>query len=221
MIKFLERRQREPDDGWDDREALTRWATLCGPSTMDEYLFAFIVDEIRLQDISEVSKWQQDLCQLTGFMLRHGMPMERLDSRPAYREESRQARNAEEALLAVLNACARETETISQIEWPDTAAFGDWVARLQGQRTSSENVLALQCLSFLDLSGCILLLRDLFGANLTGAILTGANLTGAILERANLTGAILERAILEAANLDEDIRLQLQTNSSEAPPSSQ
>ncbi len=132
----LDRRQQEPDDGWDERQALTRWATLCGPSIMDEYLFAFIVDEIRLQDISEVSKWQQDLSQLTGFMLHHGMPTERLDPRPAYREESRQARNAEEALLAVLNACAQVAETISQIQWPDSAAFGAWMARLQGENTA-------------------------------------------------------------------------------------
>lgn len=226
--KQLDRRQQEPDDGWDERQALTSWATLCGPSTMDEYLFAFIVDEIRLQDISEVSKWQQDLCQLTGFMLHHGMPMERLDPRPAYREECRQAHNAEEALLAVLNACARVTETISQIKWPDPAAFGAWVARLQGPRTLfSKNVLALQCLSFLDLSECLLLVRDLyranlkranlkkailfdtnlfwvnlFGANYFGAIIDIANLEKAILERANLEEKDIERANLEEADLE-------------------
>ena len=206
--KMLERRQQEPDDGWDEREALTYWASLCGPSTMDGYLFDFIFAEVQLQDISEVRKWQQDFCQLIGFMLRHGMPMERLDPRPAYREESRQAHNAEEALLAVLNACARATQKISQIKWPDDtqSAFGAWMARLQGQRTSGDNVLALQCLSFLYLSGCNLWGRNLsfanlVGANLDGANLDGANLYGAILDGANLYGANLFRANLDGANL--------------------
>jgi hypothetical protein len=45
------------------------------------------------------------------------MPMERLTPRPDFQEENRQARNAEEALLGVLNACARVTKTVSKIQW--------------------------------------------------------------------------------------------------------
>jgi len=114
--KKLEACRSDPDEGWDERDALKRWAILCGPSAMDEYLFNFIVDEMRLQNSSDVGNWQQTLCHLIGFMLRHGMPMERLDPRPSFQEENRQARNAEEALLAVLNACARLTKINSKIK---------------------------------------------------------------------------------------------------------
>ena len=215
--EMLEERQQEPDDGWDEREALTHWASLCGASAIDNYLFDFILAEVRLQDLSDVEKWQQDFCRLIGYMLRHGMPMERLYPRlETYREESRQARNAEEALLAVLNACARATQKLSEINWPEPAAFGAWIARLHGQRTLRKDALALQCLSFLDLSGCTLFSRDLHRANLVGASLVGAslveavlveaslvgaNLVGANLERVNLVGANLERVNLDEANL--------------------
>jgi len=198
--KKLKDRQEDPDEGWDEREALKRWAILCGASPMDEYLFNFVADEMRLQKSSDVSNWQQTLCHLIGFMLRHGMPMERLNPRPDFQEENRQARNAEEALLAVLNACARVTKTVSKIKWYTPEAFGTWISRLQGQRIDAD-VFCLNCLSFLDLQGCTLILKDFYQANLEGAILRGAYLEGANLERANLEGANLEEANLEGAIL--------------------
>ncbi|MEI2578172.1 pentapeptide repeat-containing protein [Scytonema sp. PRP1] len=188
---------------WNEKEALKDWAKLCGSTAMDEYILNFVVNEMRLKDKAEVGKWQQTLCQLISFMLRHGMPMEKLEPRPNFQEENRLARNAEEALLAVLNACARVTEEISHIEWHSPEAFGTWISRLHGQRVDAyAEVFCLSCLSFLDLQDCILVWKDFGWANLKGAILEGANLAGANLERANLAGANLAGAILERANLE-------------------
>ncbi|KST69814.1 pentapeptide repeat-containing protein [Mastigocoleus testarum] len=211
--KKLKAQQNDPDEGWDEKEALTRWANLCGASPMDEYLFNFVLDEIRLQSIqnpSDIANWQQTLCELISFMLRHGMPMERLNPRPDFHQANQQARNAEEALLVVLNACARVTENISQIEWDSPEAFGNWISRLQGQRVDGI-VFCLNHLSFLNLKDCILLFREFYWANLEGVILEGANLyranlyganlEGVILEGANLLGATLEGVILYGANL--------------------
>ncbi|MDZ8140763.1 MAG: pentapeptide repeat-containing protein [Nostoc sp. DedQUE04] len=211
--KKLKDHQNDPDDRWDEREALKRWAILCGASPMDEYLFKFVADEMRLQNTSDVSNWQQTLCHLIGFMLRHGMPMERLTPRPDFQEENRQARNAEEALLAVLNACARVTKTVSKIQWHTPEAFGIWISRLQGQRIDTyADVFSLNCLSFLDLQGCVLVLKNFFKANLEAvnleetnlkwANLLGANLLGANLKWANLLGANFEGANFEGANLE-------------------
>ncbi|MEH2023548.1 pentapeptide repeat-containing protein [Nostoc sp.] len=205
--KKLNDRQNDPDEGWDEREALKRWAILCGASHIDEYLFNFVANEMRLQNPSDVSNWQQTLCHLISVMLRHGMPMERLTPRPDFQEENRQARNAEEALLAVLNACARVTKTVSKIQWHTSEAFGIWISRLQGQRIDTDtDVFCLNCLSFLDLQGCVLVFKDFYKANLEGAILEGAylqraNLQGAYLQRAYLQGAYLEGANLQGANL--------------------
>lgn len=96
--------------GCNETDALVRWANLCGLSAMDEYLFSFICDEIKLIHAEKpdlVRDWQKMLCRLIEAIMGNGMPMERLDPRPNFQEEMRQSRNAEEALLAVLNACAR------------------------------------------------------------------------------------------------------------------
>lgn len=186
-----------------EKDALRRWANLCGASAMDEYLFDFVLDEMRLQDPSDLANWQQTLCHLISFMLRHGMPMEDLNPRPDFHPANQQARNAEEALLVVLNACARVTKNISQIEWQSPEAFGTWISRLQGQRVALDvKVFSLNHLSFLDLQKCILYFRDFYSANLEGANLVEANLEGATLKRANLKGANLEGANLEGTNLE-------------------
>ena len=70
------------------------------------------------------------LCALISFMLRHGNPLEELAPRPSFQEETARARHAEEALLAMLNACARVTETRSVIDWPEPESFGAWLSRL-------------------------------------------------------------------------------------------
>jgi uncharacterized protein YjbI with pentapeptide repeats len=224
--KKLEDRQTDPDEGWDEREALQRWAILCGSSAMDEDLFKFVIYEVRLdhlQDSSNVAKWQQSFCHLIGFMLRHGMPMERLDLRPNFQEHNRQSRNSEDSLLAILGVFNRLTKEVSKIEFPSPDAFGTLLARLQGQRTGGFNPMSFYCLSYLDISGCILDMRDfyradfrgsnlqdsqLFYANFLGANLQEVNLQRAYLQHANLQDANLQRADLQRAHL-QDANLQL------------
>jgi uncharacterized protein YjbI with pentapeptide repeats len=215
----LEERKKNFRKGCNERDALVKWASLCGISRMDEYLFRFIYDEMRLQDLSDVRNWQNTLCSMIEFMLDNGMPMECLTPRSNnFYIESLRAQNAEEALLAVLNACARVTEKTSKIKWPYPQDFGNWISRLQGQRVVVENVLALNCLSFLDLQGCILYVRDFIGANLAfanleevelnfanfiGANLDKANFYKANLGKVNFSGANLQEANLQEANLQE------------------
>ncbi|MCA2752481.1 pentapeptide repeat-containing protein [Microcystis sp. M144S2] len=225
--KKLQDSENDYDNDYDPRQALITWATLCGPTAIDEYLFSFIVNQIQLQSPDEVKQWQKTLGHLIEYLLVKGMPMEGLKNRPNFQEEMRQARNAEEALLALFNACGRVTKEIFPIQWPSPEAFGNWLARLQGQRIDFEPMFVLDCLSFLDLQNCLLINRDLYranlveanlagailvganlswanlvGANLVGANLVGANLVGANLVGANLAGAILVGANLEGANLE-------------------
>ncbi|REJ40154.1 MAG: hypothetical protein DWQ54_17540 [Microcystis flos-aquae TF09] len=229
----LQDSENDYDNGYYPRQALITWATLCGPTAIDEYLFSFVVNQMQLQSPDEVKQWQKTLGDLIEYLLDKGMPMENLTNRPNFQEEMRQARNAEEALLAVFNACGRVTKEIFPIQWPSPEAFGNWLARLQGQRIDFEPMFVLDCLSFLDLQNCLLIHRDLCGANLYmanlagadieganldvanlymanlegaflyGANLESANLRGAILEEANLEGANLKRAFLRGANLEE------------------
>lgn len=213
----LDRHAEVRGAGWDYDHALEEWAWLFGPAPMDNYLFDFLCREIQRCETSVVESWQQTLVGMINYMLRNGMPMEKLRGGLAYAEQRRQARNAEEALLAVLNSFARCTRKISHIEWPDRTCAGEWIKFLQQQRTVPDNHLALQCLSFIDMTRCILHMADLYHADLsnsnlsqfsafyacmTNANLDGANLGSANLWRADLDGANLWRANLEGANLD-------------------
>ncbi|BAY44668.1 pentapeptide repeat-containing protein [Scytonema sp. HK-05] len=221
IYENLEDRQNNFEKGWDEKDALKAWANLCGSTAMDEYIFKFLLGEMRLKDKAEVGKWQQTLCHLISYMLHDGMPMEELHL-GQFKEQNRQARNAEEALLAVLNACARVTEEISHIKWHDSVKqtpgkeeteyfknFGVWISRLHGQRVNyDDQVFCLKCLSFLDLQNCILIHKDFYMAVVRGADLTGANLievdlSWADLSWADLTGANLREADLREAKFTE------------------
>jgi len=73
------------------------------------------------------------------------------------------------------------------------------------EELAKESILALDCLSFLDLSDCILYRTDLEKADLSHAQLQGANLAGANLEGANLLGANLAEARIHEANMNNTV----------------
>ncbi len=202
MHRRRKRREEDPDDGWDERDALKAWAEVCGPTAMERYLFTFVRDEVALQNKTTCRDWQLMIQDLWGFLLRHGMPMERIQPALTFQEQLFQARNAEEGIVAILSVCSRVTGEVSRVDWPSSNAFGDWLKRAQGQRTSNENPLTLACLGYLDLTEQILVYSDLAGAILYGAILDRVRLDGAILDGASLDGASLDGASLDGASLD-------------------
>ncbi len=213
--KLLEENRQhsgDPEESWDEREALKQWAELCGPTSMDSDLLKLVQAEIALSsaddnNYAKCAEWQKTLSQLLTYAVRYGMPMHELSPIPDFQTATYYARNTEETLLALLYSCSKLTNTdstsnLSKIKWISTAAFGNWIARLQGLRPGGEHMLALDCLSYLDLSvhtnqGE----ADHDGVNLEGVNLGGACLAGTNLEKANLIGAYLQGANLENANL--------------------
>jgi uncharacterized protein YjbI with pentapeptide repeats len=112
-----------------------------------------------------------------------------------------QARNAEEALLVALNSCSKETRQISKIELPTPIAFGAWIKRIQGQRTSGEPGLALLCLSYLDLSGSILDIGDFYGADFQGSVLNNVAAHYSTFAHANFSYAQLDSSVFVGSNI--------------------
>jgi Uncharacterized low-complexity proteins len=234
VIRELNRRSEDPDEGWDERDALKYWAQICGPSAVSRYLHVFLLNEIKLRPLHDLTEWQVGISKLFNYMLQNGMPMEQLQI-ASFKKTLFQSRNSEEALLVALNACARITMQVIQIEHPDPAAFGAWFRRVQGQRTGPESALAARCLSFLHLDHTYLDIGDFYGADLrsanlrnvkanyacfsqanlenadlrfavlSGSMIEGANLKGANLEGSRLIGAKLAGANLEGANLSNAI----------------
>ena len=226
MILELDRRAKNPDDGWDEKAALKHWVQICGPSAITPYLFTFLENEINLREKSELSHWQKTLVKLFSYVLRFGSPMEQAQLN-TFQKMLVQSRNAEEALLVAMNLCSRVIEEISDIDNSDLVAFGEWLKRILGQLEGRRDRLYLDCLSRINLGGANLVVGDFFGAtlscsnlegirahlacfvlstlqscNLSGAQLVFANLMVANLAGANLAGANLNSANLTSANLE-------------------
>jgi NACHT domain len=195
----LLRRHQNPDEGWDERDALRHWVQICGPSAISQYLHAFLLNEMKLRTVEQLVDWQTRLSKLFGYMLRHGMPMEQLQI-ASFREALFQSRNAEESLLVALNGCSRLTKQISVIDHSERTTFGAWFKRIQGQRTGPESVLAARCLSFLDLSQVNMDIGDFYDANFQSSNLEGIAARLTCFDQANLQGASLAGASLAGAS---------------------
>ncbi|MCL2425575.1 MAG: pentapeptide repeat-containing protein [Oscillospiraceae bacterium] len=200
------KRQIEEYEGWSFGRALEEWIDLCSNAAIDSYIFEFVCNEIKRNDIDEVKEWQKALCELISYMLKKGMPMEKA-AIPSFLEMTRQSRNAEEALLVALSACSWFTNEISEIKWEEKTSAGEWLVKLCGQR-KADYVFVLSCLNHLDLSNCDLIILDLYNANLAFSILQASemaytNLVDANLGGVNLKGVNLRNANLEGANLKD------------------
>jgi hypothetical protein len=200
FVRNAQQAERDFDHAWTDEEALARWLALCGPTTMDRYLLPFIRREYAVRGLDEAAKAQTVLTKLYQAFLGQGWPMERFPHL-RFSVQVRWARNAEEALIACLNACARVTERQVKIDWPFSTSFGEALKRMQGQRHGPDNALVLDCLSYLDCSSCCLDMADLYAADLSHTDFSYAMLHFANLMQANLSHTSLRNARLLEANL--------------------
>jgi len=193
-------------------EALGRWVRLAGPAALDFDLLGFLGDDIAARP-ADAESWLPTLVTLFNANLCDGMPVAAGGAIASFRDAERHARNAEETLLAVLNACASALDakrragsgetprTLVTLDWGGPLGAGALIHRLRGQRTWGQSAVALACLGWLDLSEQVLIVQDLGGADLRGADLGRADLRGADLGGANLGGANLGGADLGGANL--------------------
>ncbi len=213
--KSIEQRFSDPEEGWTQKDALGRWAKLCGPTAIDAYILTFVIDEVALFT-ADAEKWQETFARLIEYVLRHGNPIEELRL-PTYLTETTFARNSEEALLAAIGACGTVTSSACNIDWPSETSFGTWISRLRGQGSiMGRSRSAWQFIGRLNLRGQVLWSQDfeecffhranlsvanLYHASLAWANLSNANLEDANLFEANLTEADLSEADLAGANL--------------------
>ena len=200
MFEQFELRKKHSSISFNEQKALEDWAKLCGPSEITNYLFKLLCNELEIRGAETAAQWQDLLVSIIGYLLRHGMPMEKLTKIETHKEKTRQARNAEEALLASLNACARVTKQLSHIDWPDRSAAKSWLVRLNGSE-DTEWEITPQCLSFIDLDGCSLEMMNLFDFNFYRSSLKRTDLSFALMGEANFVESDLTQAEFFHTNL--------------------
>jgi hypothetical protein len=200
------RRSQDPDTGWGEREALVHWAQLCGPNNIDEYVNDFLRREIALRDQAAVLRWQGALAKLLAHTIRSGLPMESVPGTSTFADSQRQARNAEESLLAAHSACTRTTRKVSSLNLNSLDVFGGWYLRVRRQRMGPVPGIVSQSLTYLDLSGSLLHIQDFYGADLEGSKLSSCGANFACFDYANmaecdLTDSVCQGATFRNANL--------------------
>ena len=198
IMEEMDRRAQRPGKGWDEKASLKHWLEICSPSPMTTYIHNFLIKECMMKDPGVMRQFQDRFAALFSYNLNFGPPVEQLKPVP-FQEMLVLARNAEEALLAALNAFAQVTGETSQIKPATSSIFGAWLKRIQGQRVDETSPLVASCLSHLNLEGAYLHTGDFNGANLMRTNLRDAKLVAASFVDASLRGADLSEALLSCA----------------------
>jgi uncharacterized protein YjbI with pentapeptide repeats len=197
LYEELAEKERNFRKGIDKQEALKRWASICGATVIDEYLFHFILDEIKLKEIDDIRNWQKMLCGLIECMLECGMPMESLGL-ISFSEMNRQAINAELALLSVLNVCGKVTKELSNIRWQTPKSFQFWISRLCEVQANYDRFSLYIEISWLNLEKCDLSCLALSQINFEHTSFCEANL-----HRANISYTSFHSCKFLQADLSE------------------
>jgi uncharacterized protein YjbI with pentapeptide repeats len=170
---------------WNQVDALAHWHGIAAPIPLGAAVRAALSRELRWHESVDprvaryvVLQWQATLGRLLATALAR-----------------RESMAAEIALLFVLNACGRETETIGEIAWPHAKVFGRWLTALEPGGVGSQRNIVLRHLDRIDLRK-----QDLHDCNLAHACFSGGMLAGARFSGACLRGADLSLA--DAADCD-------------------
>lgn len=199
--KEFENRGKAPYLGLNEAQALRRWIALCGPTSIYPGLFLLIQEQLKSEDKNEVGAYQEIACRLIEWVIKHGWPVDDFPPEQEIDNPGLYTRNAAEALLAIQYACAAVTEKRGEIAWPRIGSAGEWIRRVQAQRSDILYHLVIHCLGYLDFSNCLLDGTDLYKANLFHSSFKKASLQYACLAMANLKKTNCTDADLRCANL--------------------
>ena len=196
--------ESDPDTGIDEAEASYRWMNICGQTALDSYLLDFVRRELLKHGGKRALELQQSLSNLLSATLKTGWPAQRFP-KLGFLEQQSYARNAEESLLACLNACSLVSREITLLKWPSETSAGEMIKRLQGQRKGPSNRTIMSCLSFTNFNGQCLDMADLYRAEMHHSSFIGANLHYATLLEANLWRCTFSGAKLYGSNLSSAV----------------
>jgi uncharacterized protein YjbI with pentapeptide repeats len=197
-----EARANSPDSGWGEREALVHWAQTTSANPLTNYLVSFLVNELALKEAPHVRKVQLCFARLFSYVLKNGMPMEKMPP-TTFQQQMLLSRNCEEALLVGMSQCALITEEISPIEHYNSTAFSNWYNRVHGQNPTLESTLTCKNLRLLNLSEIDLAFVNLSSADISYSNLCQTVLHYTILTFVDVTGVNFDKAFLQGVNMIE------------------
>ncbi len=117
------RRLEGPEEGWDEKESLQRWTSICAVTWMDDDLLRFISNEFRVMTHEELLALQAVVRELLSYTINQGLPFPDEFLGKGFKEHLRLAGNVEGALLAVHFHIAELTEEVSRLELESNEAI--------------------------------------------------------------------------------------------------
>jgi len=197
----MEIHSSDPDLGIDEQDALHRWLNVCGQTAIDSYLLEFIRREVSFRNKKQASKLQKTLSNMLSYALRSGWPVQRIE-KLSFSEQQSYVRNAEETLLACLNACARISQEITKISWPSETAAGEMILRLQGQRKGPPNKPVMKCLSYTCYDGQCFDMADLYKSEMNNSSFVMSKLKYTMMMYANISESSFVSASMDGININ-------------------
>lgn len=164
--KQLQQNFEDRESGWDSTTCLMRWIAIAGPTALDKYVHAFLIENIRSHSKETVSLWKRHLTILLNDALNQRLPMHRMNL-GSHKENCERERNSEECLVACLNACAISLEELIHPTYGSISAMGELINRIQSQRAGPANRLISSCLSYFDFSEQVLDAADFYDADVS------------------------------------------------------
>jgi len=213
-----------PDDGLNRKEALKKIIETFGVMPIDNYLFTFLQNEIKLIEISEVKELQKNLITLIEYILLNGMPVELLSPRPNFSKELCYYRNTVLCLFLLLKITSDCTKIKSCINWHTESILSELfglmrplkppkserIVRERNMRKEKHNYEDLRslfniCFTNMEINNCYLSSTDLTYSDFSNSILSNVVLAGSDAFGSNFINTELNNVNFYRTNLQNCI----------------
>lgn len=153
---------KDSSSGYSQQKALTEWLKISGSNTIGLGIYKFILDEIKINESSDVETWQKIFFELLLTVINKHIPMYSIGIED-FPQLLQQARNAEEGLLVIHSACFHRTgkrithtwdKEIGDKEESYNYNFSDFWQRIHSIYRKEKKALIHEIFAGLELNDC-------------------------------------------------------------------
>lgn len=172
----------EQEGDLDENEALGRVIAICGHNSIDHAIYAFLDNEISLQNPNSVFHWQQLLAELLEFVMKHSVEDSSLQGARASAKIT-MLQNTYRALLLLHNCCGNVTKKQSALNVLEQTSFSSFLNFIT-HNTQSITTFSRE-ISYLELSNQRFFENRFSNFLIHNCTFTDCDFTGCVLYNAN------------------------------------
>lgn len=184
-----------PDEGLTRKEALKKIIETLGVMPIDDYLFTFLHNEIKLSKRIEIEELQRNLITLIEYILSNGMPVELLSPRPNFNTELCYYRNTVLCLFILLKISSDYTNIKSNINWSTDSILAELFAIMTSLKPQITVKKTRRSPNFYDETG------SLFNICFTNMVIVNCRLVASNLTFSDFSNSILHNVVLAGSDV--------------------